>query len=155
MMLACAVGEATCRDGIRNGDEIGLDCGGSCEPCCAGGLCCSATLRAAGADEGDPSTTAGPLVCSSAQGGSCFFDNPFVSNRTEVTVASTGTCCKASMHTADEVYETAMEVGETFSVTHAGVQLLRMDVVACDDHRDQLEGPGSTRRELTRWRSLG
>ena len=24
---------ATCNDGIQNGDETGVDCGGSCEPC--------------------------------------------------------------------------------------------------------------------------
>lgn len=25
--------EATCEDGIQNGDETGIDCGGSCDPC--------------------------------------------------------------------------------------------------------------------------
>lgn len=29
--------EPTCNDGIQNGDETGVDCGGSCEPCAMGG----------------------------------------------------------------------------------------------------------------------
>lgn len=28
--------EATCSDGIQNGDETGVDCGGSCDPCTSG-----------------------------------------------------------------------------------------------------------------------
>src|SRR5690606_26707099 len=27
----------TCSDGIKNGDETGVDCGGSCEPCAGTG----------------------------------------------------------------------------------------------------------------------
>lgn len=29
----------TCSDGIRNGDETGIDCGGSCPPCAVGQAC--------------------------------------------------------------------------------------------------------------------
>lgn len=29
--------EPTCNDGVQNGDETGIDCGGSCEPCSTGG----------------------------------------------------------------------------------------------------------------------
>lgn len=31
--LTAAEGEPTCSDGIQNGDETGVDCGGSCDPC--------------------------------------------------------------------------------------------------------------------------
>ena len=40
--MACSGGnqaEPTCADGWWNGDETDLDCGGSCEPCAAGGGC--------------------------------------------------------------------------------------------------------------------
>ena len=30
---ACPVGDATCRDGVRNGEETGVDCGGPCPTC--------------------------------------------------------------------------------------------------------------------------
>ncbi len=33
------VAEPTCTDGIQNGDETGIDCGGSCEPCVAEPTC--------------------------------------------------------------------------------------------------------------------
>ncbi|OAV43904.1 cohesin domain-containing protein [Lewinella sp. 4G2] len=33
----CTVTMPTCDDGIQNGDETGIDCGGSCEPCAAVG----------------------------------------------------------------------------------------------------------------------
>ena len=33
--------EHTCFDGIQNGDEAGVDCGGACDPC---GGSCSGTL---------------------------------------------------------------------------------------------------------------
>ena len=36
----CSTGGPTCSDGIQNGDEEGVDCGGSnCEPCSTGGTC--------------------------------------------------------------------------------------------------------------------
>lgn len=35
--------EATCSDGIQNGDELGIDCGGSCNPCDTGGIDFSGT----------------------------------------------------------------------------------------------------------------
>jgi len=34
----------TCTDGIQNGDETGIDCGGSCEPCPTDGSCTYATI---------------------------------------------------------------------------------------------------------------
>jgi len=34
-------GGPTCSDGIQNGDETGVDCGGSCPPCGGGGPTCS------------------------------------------------------------------------------------------------------------------
>lgn len=33
---------AACDDGIRNGDEIDVDCGGGCQPCAGGALCTDA-----------------------------------------------------------------------------------------------------------------
>ncbi|MEL7378281.1 MAG: cohesin domain-containing protein, partial [Bacteroidota bacterium] len=34
---AGSVGGPSCNDGVQNGDETGVDCGGSCAPCSAGG----------------------------------------------------------------------------------------------------------------------
>ncbi len=41
----CTV-DPTCTDGIQNGDETGVDCGGSCSPCQTGVTYCSATGNA-------------------------------------------------------------------------------------------------------------
>lgn len=43
--LSCIRGtclEATCGDGVRNGAETGVDCGGSCPQRCANGIACAA-----------------------------------------------------------------------------------------------------------------
>lgn len=47
---------ATCTDGIRNGNETGVDCGGSCPPCATGQTCtsradCASALCAGGVCE--------------------------------------------------------------------------------------------------------
>ncbi|MCB0659868.1 MAG: zinc-dependent metalloprotease, partial [Saprospiraceae bacterium] len=36
-LTACSGGSDTCNDGIQNGNETGVDCGGSCVPCDTGG----------------------------------------------------------------------------------------------------------------------
>ncbi len=38
----CAAAAPACDDGVRNGDEAGVDCGGSTCAKCAAGKCCSA-----------------------------------------------------------------------------------------------------------------
>jgi len=85
----------TCTDGIKNGSESGVDCGGSCPPCatgqdctsrndcagalCSGGMCETCTLSPAdtcgtGCFCGDPPLEiGGPPVCvkSTGSGTSC------------------------------------------------------------------------------------
>jgi hypothetical protein len=47
---ASKAGEHTCFDGVQNGDETGVDCGGACDPCggsCSGTLLINATTPGA------------------------------------------------------------------------------------------------------------
>ncbi|OED44966.1 hypothetical protein AB832_01675 [Flavobacteriaceae bacterium (ex Bugula neritina AB1)] len=42
-IVVTRVAQSTCTDGIQNGDETGVDCGGSCSPCQPDVVYCSAT----------------------------------------------------------------------------------------------------------------
>ncbi len=44
--LELITGSSTCDDGIQNGDETGVDCGGSCPPCMGGGDCDDVVITA-------------------------------------------------------------------------------------------------------------
>lgn len=75
----------TCNDGIQNGDETGIDCGGSCIPC-APLANFSGTWRmnpqagafAVGPSQGDGSYFASDVAAVTNRG--CFFDNDYVFN---------------------------------------------------------------------------
>jgi hypothetical protein len=43
--LPCSPPPSSCNDGIQNGDETGVDCGGSCSPCPPGGPCFNVNLE--------------------------------------------------------------------------------------------------------------
>ena len=63
---ACEV-EPTCDDGVENGDEEGVDCGGSCDPCEGGPTCDDAEQNG---DESDVDCGGGTCdAC--ADGGTC------------------------------------------------------------------------------------
>ena len=72
---------ATCSDGVQNGNETGVDCGGSCPACAAGQPCCAAAECAT-------------LVCSAAScaAASC---TDGVKNGTESDVDCGGSTCAA------------------------------------------------------------
>ncbi len=47
---ACTLGKCSCENGVRDGSETGVDCGGTCQPCqpakgCAGGNPCASGTR--------------------------------------------------------------------------------------------------------------
>lgn len=74
----------TCSDGIQNGDETGVDCGGSCSPCATVSL--SGTWKMspqAGAFAVGPSQGNGSYFANSLQDvatRACFFDDEYVFN---------------------------------------------------------------------------
>lgn len=68
--------DPTCTDGVKNGDESGVDCGGSCPPCpdgqpcatredCSGALCLDGTCTECVSDEHCGSDGAGECLCAS------------------------------------------------------------------------------------------
>jgi hypothetical protein len=83
-MLTKQSATPTCTDGIQNGDETGVDCGGSCSPCATVSL--SGTWKMspqAGAFAVGPSQGNGSYFANSLQDVStraCFFDDEYVFN---------------------------------------------------------------------------
>ena len=79
-------GVPTCNDGIQNGDETGVDCGGSCPNVCLNSSSFNGTWRmkpqaasfAVGPAQGDGSYYANDLASVTAR--SCFFDDDYVFN---------------------------------------------------------------------------
>ena len=84
-ILAKQGAAATCNDGIQNGDETGVDCGGSCAPCAAAAsltgtwkMSPQAGAFAVGPSQGNGSYYANSLADVTARG--CFFDDEYVFN---------------------------------------------------------------------------
>jgi len=79
-------GVPTCNDGIQNGDETGIDCGGSCPNVCLTSASFNGTWRmkpqagsfAVGPAQGDGSYYANDLASVTAR--ACFFDDDYVFN---------------------------------------------------------------------------
>jgi hypothetical protein len=67
----------TCTDGLQNGSETGIDCGGAC-PRCATGLGCSTASDCASGlcSEGTCGTCAGDPDCGSDADGMCICRSP-------------------------------------------------------------------------------
>ncbi|MEW7281119.1 GEVED domain-containing protein [Aquimarina sp. 2201CG1-2-11] len=65
--------DPTCNDGIQNGDETGIDCGGSCEPCQTNVTYCSATGN--GGPEGISNVTFAGINKSSTRSASGYEDH--------------------------------------------------------------------------------
>ena len=64
----------TCNDGIKNGSETGVDCGGSCPRCANGQGCasrndCASALCSGGTCQG---CTESPDTCGDVNGAACF-----------------------------------------------------------------------------------
>jgi len=84
-ILAKQGAAATCNDGVQNGDETGVDCGGSCAPCAAAAsltgtwkMSPQAGAFAVGPSQGNGSYYANSLADVTARG--CFFDDEYVFN---------------------------------------------------------------------------
>ena len=74
---ACTTAQATCTDGIKNGTETDVDCGGSCPPCAAGKHCNSNGDCQSGVCSGG--------ICSSCATGQTLCGNLCVDTMTSVT----------------------------------------------------------------------
>ncbi|HEX2574099.1 MAG TPA: hypothetical protein VH877_31425, partial [Polyangia bacterium] len=59
----CVRQEPSCQDGVRNGDETDVDCGGSCAGCGGGKQCGVSGDCAAGTCTGGVCSTAGQAIC--------------------------------------------------------------------------------------------
>jgi hypothetical protein len=65
--------QCRCQDGVKDGDETDVDCGGACPPCALGKMC-SQDADCSKADSSYASCVNG-ACCSSACGESCFYCN--------------------------------------------------------------------------------
>ena len=76
----------TCNDGLKNGSETDVDCGGSCKRCGNGRSCLVANDCASGTCTGGVCVTCTPnQLCGSDARGSCRCDEPFPSgNRSAI-----------------------------------------------------------------------
>jgi Ca2+-binding RTX toxin-like protein len=70
--------EPSCTDGLKNGVEADIDCGGACEPCAVGSACAEpgdcASLRCEEGSCKDPVPPVGPVcgpTCTACEGGVC------------------------------------------------------------------------------------
>lgn len=109
----CFPGPATCSDGVRNGEETDIDCGGSCPAACANDKTCAA----------DPDCQSGHCVsevcreCGTAAhcgtgrdciGGNCCTVDGFGSNGVCVTDDE---CCSGNCVTYQQAYRTCRPAG--------------------------------------------
>ncbi len=96
--------DPTCTDGIQNGDETGIDCGGSCEPCQTNVTYCSATGN--GGPEGVSNVSFTGINNSSVRNSTGYDD--FTSISGNVTVGATYTLDVAIIGynggSTDEIY---------------------------------------------------
>ncbi len=98
--LAACNSEPSCSDGTRNGDETGVDCGGSCAACltcgsatdCTSGVCVGGSCRAATCSDGVKNGDESDIDC----GGSCAAC-PECSAATD---CASGVCVDGSCRTA-------------------------------------------------------
>ncbi|MFD0863058.1 GEVED domain-containing protein [Sungkyunkwania multivorans] len=78
----------TCNDGIQNGDETGVDCGGSCAPCTSGPQYCASNGNSV-ADEYISRVQLGSINNASGAAGSGYAD--FTSQSTDLTKGASAT----------------------------------------------------------------
>ncbi len=109
----------TCNDGMQNGDETGVDCGGSCPPC-GGGGCTYTGVDLEDFEGGWGMWNDGGSDCRRSARDAAYADGTFCVRLRDNTSTSTTTTDNLNLSSYDELtvdfrfYPRSMETGEDF-----------------------------------------